>query len=70
MDTHSLKPRFLTDENGARVAVVLTIAEYEAISDLLEDQADLAEIIRRRGERSIPHDTAMKLVEEGGAISD
>jgi len=31
-------PRFLTDEKGQRIAVVLDVAEYERMLEELEDQ--------------------------------
>ncbi|HMV40880.1 hypothetical protein [Plasticicumulans sp.] len=43
----SLHPQFITDADGARVAVVLSLAEYEA---LLEDIADLAAVAERQDE--------------------
>jgi len=70
VDTPSHTPRYITDENGERVAVILPIAEYEEIADLLDDLEDTAEIERRRAQRNIPHDVAMRLVKDGGDIPD
>jgi PHD/YefM family antitoxin component YafN of YafNO toxin-antitoxin module len=39
--------RFLTDESGNRVAVVLPVEDYE---DLMEDISDLAAVAERRNE--------------------
>ena len=65
-----LNPQFVTDENGQRVAVILSIEVFEEISDLLDDLADASEIERRRAEPSIPHEEAMRLVRDGGDIPD
>ena len=65
-----LNPQFVTDENGERVAVILSMAEFNAISELLEDLADAKENEQRRNETGIPHAEAMRLVREDGAIPD
>lgn len=70
MQPPPLTPQFVTDEEGNRVAVILSIAQYEEIADLLEDLEDAAEIERRRAERGIPHDEAMRLVKDGRDIPD
>ena len=45
--------QYLTDEHGAKTAVVLPISEYEK---LLEDLEDLAVVAERRDELTIPHE--------------
>ena len=45
--------QYLTDEHGAKTAVVLPISEYEK---LLEDLEDLAVVAERRDEPTIPHE--------------
>jgi PHD/YefM family antitoxin component YafN of YafNO toxin-antitoxin module len=42
--------QFLTDDRGQKVAVVIAIAEYEA---LMEDVADLAAVAERRDDDRI-----------------
>jgi hypothetical protein len=46
----AMNTRYLTDERGERVAVVIPIADYE---DLMEDVADLACVAERRDEERI-----------------
>ena len=46
-----MNARFLTDEHGNRVAVVLPVEEY---NELLEDISDLAAIAERRKEERVP----------------
>ena len=70
MHTPVLNPKYVTDENGERVAVIISLAEFEEVSELLEDLADAAEIGPRREERGIPHADAMRLVREDIAIPD
>lgn len=70
MESPVLKPQFVTDESGERVAVILSMAEFEEITDLLEDLEDAKEIERRRDEPTIPHAEAMRMVREEGALPD
>lgn len=65
-----LKPQFVTDEHGQPVAVILSMSEFEAISELLEDIEDASEIEKRRGETSIPHADAMRMAREDIALPD
>jgi PHD/YefM family antitoxin component YafN of YafNO toxin-antitoxin module len=60
----------VTDENGERVAVIITLAEFEELTELLEDLDDAAVVEQRRGERGIPHSTAMQFVRDNCAIPD
>jgi len=70
MEVAALKPQFITNADGARIAVILSIEEFEEISDLLDDRADAREIERRRAEPGIPHEDAMQIVEGGGELPD
>jgi hypothetical protein len=47
-----LHPQYVTDCEGRKTAVILSIEEYH---ELLEDLADLAVIAERRGETTVPH---------------
>lgn len=55
------KLRFLVDENGRRLSVVLPIREYR---ELLDDLSDLALIAERRDEPKEPLALATKRLEE------
>lgn len=50
-------PRFLTDENGQRIAVVLDIAEYEKMVEELQDIDDIRVCNERlaSGETPVPY---------------
>ncbi|MGH9790501.1 MAG: hypothetical protein ACRD5W_04755 [Candidatus Acidiferrales bacterium] len=58
-------PRFLTDENGQRIAVVLDIAEYEKMVEELEDMDDIRVCNERlaSGEKAIPLEQAIEEIE-------
>ena len=52
-----IAPRFLTDEKGQRIAVVLDIREYERLLEELEDQDDLRAFreAMTSGETAVPY---------------
>ena len=57
--------RFIVDEKGKRVSVVLPVDEYE---ELLEDLHDLAVVAERRAEPVVPHSTLKKRLKAGGLL--
>jgi PHD/YefM family antitoxin component YafN of YafNO toxin-antitoxin module len=59
--------QYVTDDKGAKTAVLLPIREYEA---LMEDLRDLAAIADRRGEDTIPHDQFVAELREDGILPD
>ncbi len=56
------QPRYVTDETGKRVAVLVDIEEYEKLLEELEDQdaSRAADEARASGEKAIPWDEAKK----------
>ncbi len=62
---NELHPQYITDENGERTSVVLTMAEFLA---LMEDIEDLAVVAERRGETTISHETLLKALGEDGLV--
>jgi hypothetical protein len=59
--------QFLTDESGAKLAVVLPWAEYEA---LLEDVADLACVAERRDEGRLSLEEVKAQLRSDGLLAD
>lgn len=51
------QPQYITDANGKKISVILSLADYE---ELLEDLEDLAAIAERRNESSQPFESALK----------
>ena len=45
--------QYMTNSSGQRVAVIVPIDEFE---ELLEDLEDLAAVVERRDEPTVPHD--------------
>lgn len=60
-----LKERFLVDEEGHRVGVVLGIAEYERMVEDLEELAAIRayDLAKASGDEVIPFDQAIEEIE-------
>ncbi|MCW1925971.1 hypothetical protein OKA05_25655 [Luteolibacter arcticus] len=59
--------RFITDEHGTRIGVLMDLADYES---LLGDLHDLGAIVDRRTEPAIPHEELLKLLRAEGLLPD
>ena len=57
IELRDLQAKYITDDNGEKIAVVLPIEEFE---NLLEDLNDLAVLAERREEATIPFDEVME----------
>jgi len=61
----TLHPQFITNTDGEKVSVVLSVEEFEA---LIEDLEDLATIAERRNEPSTSHDDFVKKLKQDGLL--
>jgi len=59
--------QFITDDQGNKTSVILPIAEY---NEILEDLKDMAALVERRGEESVPFEDAVARLKEDGIVSD
>jgi hypothetical protein len=59
------KNRFIVDQTGKRVSVVVPVDEYE---ELLEDLHDLAVVAERRNEPAVPMASVKKRLKTGGLL--
>ncbi len=65
-----METRYVTDEKGERVGVILDMQEYQRVMEALEDLADLRaadealEAIARGEEEILPLDEAVREMEE------
>jgi hypothetical protein len=59
------KNRFIVDQTGKRVSVVVPVDEYE---ELLEDLHDLAVVAERRNEPAVPMSSVKKRLKTGGLL--
>jgi len=59
--------RYITDEAGKRVAVILDIKQYEALLDAVEELDDIRafDAAKGAGEEAIPFEQAIREIEQG-----
>ena len=62
MDLH---PQYITNDNGEKLSVVLSIEEFETI---LEDYQDLAVIAERKDEKLTTHEELLDELKTDGII--
>ena len=62
-----LQAQYITDETGKKTAIILPIEEFE---ELLEDIEDIAVLLERRDEPSIPFDEVIANLKQNGLLSD
>lgn len=62
-----MTPQYLTDDQGQKVAVVIPIADYEA---LMEDVADLAAVAERRDDERISFAELKKQLVADGLLAN
>ena len=74
-----MEARYLTDENGKRIGVVLDIKEYERLLELEDEMEDLEALqaarktkaaIERGEEEVVPWERAMRKIREGKVPCD
>ena len=61
------RPEYITDTEGNRKGVILSMEEYH---ELLEDIDDLAVIAERREEPTIPHAEVLEELKRNGYLSN
>lgn len=59
--------KYVTDEKGKKTAVILPIDEFE---ELLEDIEDMAILLERRDEPTIPFEELIVKLKKNGLLSD
>ena len=71
-----MSARYVVDENGKRVSVILPVEEYERLLEELEELEDIrlydeakAEI-EREGSEVVPLERAMREIREGKVIGE
>jgi hypothetical protein len=63
----AIEPEYITDTEGNRRGVILSIEEYE---ELMEDIADLAVLAERREEPTISHEDLVADLRRNGYLPD
>jgi hypothetical protein len=59
--------KYVTDEKGEKTAVILPIDEFE---ELLEDIDDMAVLLERRDEPTIPFEEVIVKLKKNGLLPD
>jgi len=67
LNLKELQAQYVTNDTGKKVAVILPIEEFE---DLLEDLEDLAVLLERRDEPTIPFEEAVAKLKKNGLLPD
>lgn len=60
-----MRPHYIIDDTGQKVAVILPITEYH---ELLEDLQDLAIIAQRRDEPTLSHEALLAELKQDGLL--
>jgi PHD/YefM family antitoxin component YafN of YafNO toxin-antitoxin module len=63
----TLKPQYITDADGTKKGVILSVEEFE---ELLEDIEDLAVLAERREEPAISHEDLVADLKRNGYLPD
>jgi hypothetical protein len=61
----NLNPQYITNNNGEKMSIVLSIQEFE---NILEDFEDLAIVAERKDEKVISHQNVSKELKQDGII--
>jgi hypothetical protein len=59
--------KYITNEAGEKTAVILPIEEFE---ELLEDIEDMATLLERRDEQTIPFEEVIEKLKKNGLLPD
>ena len=65
MKLKDLNPKYITDDSGEKISVILPISEFH---ELLEDIEDLATVAERRDEPTISHKQLITELKRDGLI--
>lgn len=65
LDIKQLEIQYVTDQTGAKTAVIMPIAEFE---ELMEDIGDLAAVAERREEPTVSHEDLLAELKRDGLI--
>jgi hypothetical protein len=61
----NISPQYITDENGKKKSIILSISKFQ---ELIEDIEDLAAVAERRDEPTIPHKKLLAELKNDGLI--
>lgn len=61
----NIYPKYITNDEGEKLSVVLSVKEFE---EILEDYEDLAMIAERKDEKSTSHEDFLEELKQNGTI--
>jgi PHD/YefM family antitoxin component YafN of YafNO toxin-antitoxin module len=61
----NLHPQYITNDNGEKVSVVISMQEFE---DMIEDIEDLAVVAERKNEETTSHEDFLKELRADGTL--
>lgn len=61
----SLHPQYITNDNGEKVSIIISMQEFES---MLEDIEDLAIIAERKNEKTTSHEDFLKELRADGTL--
>jgi len=64
-DLRELKPKYITDEQGNKISVILSVNDYQ---ELLEELEDLTAIAERKEEPLITHEKVKEDLKNSGLL--
>lgn len=64
----TLEPKFVTDSQGEKTGVILSIRQYDELVELLEDLEDLAAIERERDQPTRSHEDFVTALKASGYL--
>ena len=65
LNIENLHPKYITDESGKKISVILSVEEYR---ELLKDFEDLLAFTQRENEETIPHETVLEELKKSGLL--
>lgn len=61
----NIHPQYITNDEGEKLSVVLSIEEFE---NMIEDYEDLLEVSNRKDEKSFSHDDVLNELKNDGFL--
>lgn len=61
----NIHPQYITNDEGEKLSVVLSIEEFE---NMIEDYEDLLEVSNRKDEESFSHDNVLNELKNDGFL--
>ena len=64
----NIHPKYITNDSGEKLSVVLSIEEFEEFEEILEDYEDLAKVAERKDGKLTSHEDFLEELKQDGII--